>query len=270
MILEKTVELVKQIYKYHKILAPRITQVVIGLGYTGVEISAYCYEPFLGLAQTLPQVINGTDCSKIKFAGDLTEKTVTELLEWTTKPPSLEKIIGIATLNAVSQHILEIINPYNEIKKDLIRFLKINKQSKIIFIGFIEPMIKRIKKLTDFITIIDDNPFINQSSDRCLIKKNINELKEHELSVDVLFCSGTSLINNTLEDILSLFKRNANYIALIGPTVSFIPDILFDSGVDIVGGLKVNDSKSVLKVLQEGGGMKAFKQHCRKFNFIKD
>jgi len=270
MILEKTIELVKQIYKYHKILAPRITQVVIGLGYTGVEVSAYCYEPFLGLAQTLPQIINGTDCSKIKFAGDLTEKTVQELLEWTTKPPSLEKIIGIATLNAMSQHILEIINPYNEIKEDLIEFLNIKKQSKIVFIGFIEPMIKRVNKLTDSITIVDDNPFINQFSGNYLIKKNINELKESELSVDVLFCSGTSLINNSLVDILSLFKRKANYIALIGPTVSFIPDILFDSGVDIVGGLKVNSSKLVLKILQEGGGMKAFKQHCGKFNFIKD
>jgi hypothetical protein len=53
MIIEKTVELVKKIYKYHKIVAPKVTKVVIGLGYTGVEVSAYCYEPFLGLAYTL-------------------------------------------------------------------------------------------------------------------------------------------------------------------------------------------------------------------------
>ena len=111
VILEKTVELVIQIYRYRKIFPPKVTKAVIGLGYTGVEIQAYAYNPFLGLAYTLPSVIEKTNCSKINFAGTLTEKKLIDLLQWAYKAPSLEKIICIATLNAVSQHILEIINP---------------------------------------------------------------------------------------------------------------------------------------------------------------
>ncbi|MFW9827265.1 MAG: hypothetical protein ACFFEY_06740 [Candidatus Thorarchaeota archaeon] len=34
-----------------------MTKVVIGLGYTGVEVTGYAYEPFLGLASTLPNII---------------------------------------------------------------------------------------------------------------------------------------------------------------------------------------------------------------------
>ena len=38
MILENTVKLVLDIYKYHKIIPPRASKVVIGLGYTGYSI----------------------------------------------------------------------------------------------------------------------------------------------------------------------------------------------------------------------------------------
>ena len=47
MILENTVKLVLEIYKYHKILPPRVSKAVIGLGYTGVELEALAYDPFL-------------------------------------------------------------------------------------------------------------------------------------------------------------------------------------------------------------------------------
>ena len=108
MILEKTVKLVEQIYKYHKILPPKVNRVVIGLGYTGVELAGFAYDPFLGLASTLPSIIQSTDCTKIDFAGKLTDKSFKELMSWSYQKVSLQKIIGIATLNAASQHILEI------------------------------------------------------------------------------------------------------------------------------------------------------------------
>jgi len=117
MILEKTVELVTQIYRYHKIIPPRVSKVVIGLGYTGVELEALAYDPFLGLAATLPAIIKSTNCTKIDFAGQLTNKSFKELMSWSYQSLSLEKIIGIATLNAVSQHILAVKNPYKEMRE---------------------------------------------------------------------------------------------------------------------------------------------------------
>lgn len=270
MILEKTIELILQIYKYHKIMPPKVNNVVIGLGYTGVELYALAYEPFLGLAYTMPSVINNIDCSKNEFAGDLTNRSFTELLTWSLEPPSLKKIIGIATLNAVSQHILAIKNPYNELKEDLINYLKINDKTRVTFIGFIKSLVEKVHSITEFTTIVDDNPYSKKFSSKYNIKRNLDELKEAEFQIDILFCTGSTLINNTLEDILSLYNKNVKYIALIGPTVSFIPDILFDQGVDIVGGMKILDSKSVLQIIQEGGGTKLFKRYGEKYNFIKE
>ncbi|MFW9947225.1 MAG: Rossmann-like domain-containing protein, partial [Candidatus Odinarchaeota archaeon] len=257
------------IYRYHKLLPPKVTRVVVGLGYTGVELAAYAYEPFLGVAQTLPNVIHNTDCSKTNFAGKLTKLPYTELITWSLEPLSLEKTIGIATLNAASQHVLAVKNPYVELKEGLIDYLKINEKTRINFIGFIGPMIKKISVITKNITIVDDNPIIKTLSNEFNIKSNINQLNEQELNVDILFCSGTSILNGTLEDIISIFKKNAGYIVVIGPTISFIPDILFDYGVDIVGGMKILDSEATLRVLQEGGGTRLFKKYGKKYNFIK-
>jgi uncharacterized protein (DUF4213/DUF364 family) len=274
MIIEKTVELVKEIYKYHKITLPKVTKVVIGLGYTGVEVTAYSYKPFLGLAYTLPNIINSVDCSKIIFAGNLTTKPLIELLQWAYEPPNLKKIIGIATLNAISQHIFELAkdndwgNPYIKIKSNLIDSLKINNNSKVIFIGLIKPLIQEVAKLTKNIIIIEDNPLKREAFEKIPIKKNAKQLGEDEIKTDILFCTGTSLINDSIEEILEIFKKRVNSILLIGPSASLLPDILFENGVSIVGGIKIFDSEATLRILQEGGGTKLFKRYGKKYNLI--
>ncbi|MFW9873392.1 MAG: hypothetical protein ACFFG0_09835, partial [Candidatus Thorarchaeota archaeon] len=61
MILEKTVELVIKFYNKHKINQPEVNKVIVGLGYTGVQVYTHGYKPFVGLASTLPNIINKTD-----------------------------------------------------------------------------------------------------------------------------------------------------------------------------------------------------------------
>ncbi|MFX1572521.1 MAG: Rossmann-like domain-containing protein [Promethearchaeota archaeon] len=270
MILEKTVKDIKQIYKIHKIPLPKVTNIVIGLGYTGVEVSVHAFKPFLGLAATLPNIIKTTDCNKIKFAGNLTKKNLSELLNWSYEPLSLKKIIGIASVNAVSQHIFKMKNPYPTIIGDQYEYLNVSQDTKITIIGLMKPLIRKLSEITDKITIIEDTISVPPEFNKFLIKKNINQLKKIEFFPDILYCTGTALINNTLELILEKFKSKAQSIVLIGPTASMIPDILFDYGVDIVGGMEIFDSKATLKVLQEGGGTKIFKQYGKKYNLIKN
>ena len=132
MILEQTVELIQKTYDILNVIPPKVTKVVIGLGYTGVELTTDAHEQFLGLASTLPSIIRYTDCSKIEFAGKLTNKSLLELMKWSFNPPSIKKIIGIATTNGLSQHLLKIRNQYNRVKGDLLRHLNINKDLQLV------------------------------------------------------------------------------------------------------------------------------------------
>jgi len=269
MILEKTVDLVKQRYLSFNTEPPKISKVVVGLGYTGVEISVFNSEPILGLASTLPSVVNITNCSKIEFAGNLTNRTLFELMNWSCEAPSIKKIIGIAALNCTSQYLLKLTKSYTKLKGDLINQLKIKKDTSITVIGLMKPLIRKLSKNTKLITLIEDIIPISPEFNQFSIKKNIEEVDPQDLFTDILICTGTVLINNTIEKILNLFRNKARKIILIGPSASMIPDILFEKGVDIVGGMEIVDSEATLRVLQEGGGTKLFKQYGKKYNFIK-
>ncbi|MHA1274003.1 MAG: Rossmann-like domain-containing protein [Promethearchaeota archaeon] len=270
MILEKTIELIKRIYKIHKIPFPRVNNIVVGVKYTGVEIATFTQGKILGLCYTLPDFICKKRTKEInKYAGDLTDIPLLELLNWTNNSLSLKKIIGIATLNALSQHILSIMNPYEKLERALLDYLEISENSKIIFIGFIKPLADQMAKITNNIVIIDDSK-LNISYRDKKIKNQYTELTENEMTADVLICTGTALINNTMEDILKFFRNKVRKICILGPTASMVPDILFDYGADLVGGIKIKDSKKVLKIIQEGGGTKKFKNYGKKYNLIKN
>ncbi|TFG10101.1 MAG: hypothetical protein EU535_08540 [Promethearchaeota archaeon] len=270
MILEKTVKVLEQIYNYHKIVLPRHTNVVIGLGYTAVEVASFTHGKFLGLAYTLQELIKSSGCTKIHSAGSLVDKPLEELLHWTYGSPSLQKIIGVATLNAASQYVLTIKNPYHNLEEPLEEYFKIKGDTRITFIGQINPLIRQFSKITKEITIIERKKHISESFLKFNCKHDITELKESEIETDVLICTGTTLVNDTLEDILKLYRKNARYIALIGPSASMIPDILFDYGVDLVGGMTITDTEPVLRIIQEAGGTKLFKQYGKKYNLVKD
>jgi uncharacterized protein (DUF4213/DUF364 family) len=269
MILEKTVELIKQIYEDEQISLPKVSTIVIGLGYTGVEVSIPEYKTSLGLASTLSRVITSFDCSKIEFAGTLTKKPLLELLDWSYKPPGLKKIIGIAALNATSQYILRIKNSYAKLPDNLIEHLNINQTTKLTVIGFMKPLIRELSRITENITLIEDTYSVSSEFSKYNFRTTINDLENDETSTDFLFCTGTVFINNSIERILDKFHEKAKKIIIIGPSASMIPDILFQNNVDIVGGMEIFDTKATLQVLQEGGGTKIFKQYGKKYNLIK-
>jgi len=270
MILEKTIEQIRQYYKILNIKPPKISKVVLGLGYTGVKVSTQESDSFLGLAATIPSIINNNNCNKMESAGNLTNKALFELMEWSIESPNIRKIVGLAVLNAVSQHILKIKDSYKELKGDLLSQLHIDKNTKVTVIGLMKPLVRKLSKITKIITLVEDSIPITTEFNEFKFRNNIEQLNDDNFSPDILFCTGTSLINDTMERILELFRNKARKIILIGPSASMIPDVLFENGVDIVGGMEIVDSEATIRVLQEGGGTKLFKQYGKKYNLIKE
>jgi len=69
---------------------------------------------------------------------------------------------------------------------------------------------------------------------------------------DVLLITGTTLINDTLEELLKLAKPAAR-VTIVGPTVSLLPDAFLRRGADILGTVRITEPDEFLEMLAEGG-----------------
>lgn len=68
----------------------------------------------------------------------------------------------------------------------------------------------------------------------------------------MLIITGTTLINDTLEDLLSMRKPGAK-VVVMGPTASMLPEAFFRRGVSLPGGVIVTEADRVLDVIAEAG-----------------
>jgi uncharacterized protein (DUF4213/DUF364 family) len=58
------------------------------------------------------------------------------------------------------------------------------------------------------------------------------------------------VLNDSIDDILS-YCQNAEKISMIGPTAGFLPDPLFERGVDVIGGTYVSNPSLFMERIQE-------------------
>ena len=69
---------------------------------------------------------------------------------------------------------------------------------------------------------------------------------------DVLLITGSTLLYDSLEDLMALARPDAR-VTLVGPTVGMLPDAFLARGADILGGVQVTEPDEFLDLLAEGG-----------------
>jgi len=83
---------------------------------------------------------------------------------------------------------------------------------------------------------------------------------------DVVIMTATTLINKTMPRLLEL-SRNAR-VVVAGPSTPLTP-ILLERGIDILGGLMVEDEDRVWKTVGEGGQHEMFKSGSHMVKVVK-
>jgi len=249
-----------------------VDDLVIGIFFTGVKLST----GHAGVASTpigeIPEAVCcPTSAARMPQAGNLEDKPIAEILKYSLDPNVLKSAIGIATLNAVSQLILETMDPidYPMIKdKDGFDLLRIQPNESVSIIGAFGPYIRRLKMMGNPFFIIEKNPltlrpdemkyFIPESEMRSALEKS-----------DVVIMTGTTIVNHTIDTILSLIK-NGIRAAMIGPTASMIPDAFFQRGVHVMAGVRILDTDLMIKILKQGGSAFHLLKECsQKSAFVK-
>ncbi len=244
-----------------------VERAVIGIFFTGVKLSTGHAGSAATPIKDIPEAVCcPSSAMAMPFPGKLRGRTAAGLVEEAVESTGVRRALGIAVLNALAHAAVERGGarhgePLRE--ADAFEAADIQPHERVVVVGAFAPFLRALRKL---------------GADYLVLEKDPGTLKPVELpffreaalaprivpQADVLLVTGTTLINDTLEDLLGLAKPSAR-IVVVGPTVTLIPDAFFDRGCDILGGVEVTDPDAFLDTLCEGGsGYHFFGKSARK------
>lgn len=232
-----------------------LERLVIGLFFTGVKLSngagGICFTPI----KTIPEAVCCPSSAKaMPNSGRIKGTPVTKLMERMYKGNHIWKAIGVAVLNALTQTCWRNNPPRDyEVQHnvDALDLVQIPAEAKVIVVGALVPFIKRLKKRGKPFTILEMDPS-TLKADEMPFYIHGGRAAEFVPRADVLVVTGTTLINDTLDELLGLAKPGA-HIVVVGPTASVLPEAFFKRGVDIIGGILVTAPDDLLDLLAEAG-----------------
>ncbi|GAA0410067.1 hypothetical protein GCM10009133_18280 [Cocleimonas flava] len=148
-----------------------------------------------------------------------------------------ERAIALGAINAVSQFIMDKAGYIPTNKNNTSTGIDQARQGERIgMIGYFSPLIKRLTKKGIEVLVLEKNPGRVELQAGVVLTENVKDLT----SCQHILCTASTLINYTLDEVLSHSKQ-AKSFSLIGPSGSSLPDILFERGVNAIGGYHFTD-----------------------------
>lgn len=203
-----------------------VTEAVVGLGFSIVQIG----ESF-GLAYTLRDSLK-SGCEAFNEAGKIRGKEYEELIPWIGTGSSVASALGLAAANA------SLKPPGECLKRDLLGLIDLKPGEQVVTVGRFKPMEPELERKGVALEVVEwgDSP-------------------EPLRDCDVALITATSVINNTIEDLLDKVG-NAREVVILGPSTPYAPKAFEDTPVTRLAGSIVSDPERVRQVVCEGGGTK--------------
>lgn len=191
---------------------------------------------------------NNKHFTDLEDAGNFIGKEADELLNYLKTFDTLKIGIGLATLNSLLK------TPENFEDFNIFDYLiEKGKDKKIVFIGHFGDIYK-LKDIARQIIIIERFP---REEDY------LDTFQEYLIpDADIVAITGSTFVNKSIKRILELSKNS--YTIVFGPSTP-LSNVLFDYGVDMIGGLMIHEDKKVLDIISQGGSFNNFKKYV---NFI--
>jgi uncharacterized protein (DUF4213/DUF364 family) len=231
-----------------------IERAVVGLFFTGVKLSngfgGMCFTP----VKEIPEAVCcPSSLRAMPNSGKLAGHPAMEFIDNIGRG-ALPTAMGIAVLNALSEACWKKQAPEGygfSYDLDPLENRTITEDLDVVVIGALVPYFRTLKKRERPFHILEKDPRTLKADE---MKFFCPEEKAAECiaAADMLIITGTTLINNTLEGILSGMKSGAEAI-LVGPTASMLPGAFFRRGVKSIGGVCVTEPDSLLDTLAEAG-----------------
>ena len=232
-----------------------VDRAVIGLFFTGVKldtgIAGACATPLRSIPEA---VCCPSSAMAMPFPGKLRGRLARELLREAKAVSGIRRAVGIATMNALAQMCWERrAMPAVALQTGVDAYDAANIQpgEHVVVVGAFVPFLKALKRAGQPFTVLEMDAATLKPDELAYFRP-----AEHAChvvpSADVVLITGTTLVNDTLEDLLALCRQDAR-VVVVGPTVGLYPDAFLRHGVDVLGSVRVTAPDAFLDVLAEGG-----------------
>jgi uncharacterized protein (DUF4213/DUF364 family) len=237
---------VKKYVKEH-CLEKQVTDVRMGLGYTGVCLEDGC----CGVAFTFKEgLYHG--CSVFTGRRPLAGTSSHEILAYLGSSSSLESALGLSTVNALVNGEAAF-----QAEGDVMKMLQLAPNDRVGMVGYFGPLLKTIREQAKELVIFE----IDEDREAGVLpaEQAYKELPR----CDIAIITSTSLINGTADGLLAAAK-GCREVVLLGASTPLIPEVFAPLGVTLLSGVVVMDVPSLLRTISEGGGMAYFGNAVKK------
>ena len=235
-----------------KISVPKIKRISIGIIFVMIELE----NNISGISFSMSKKKH----FHLKDAGRLTSYSLIDLMK-KAKLDDIEKSIGIAAINAMSQLLLSDENLRTDI--DILDFMELKPSDNFGMIGNMLPVVRKLYKKVSSLTVIEDNKDRSQVPEGVILYQDHKELKD----INKLIITGSAILYDNFDEIINTY-RNLDKVAIIGPSMGAIPEPFFKREIDAIGGMKILNPDRVQGIIMESGGTQQFSKYCQKYLII--
>ena len=198
----------------------------------------------LGLAARLPRTENGEPVASERAMLTLVGNSARHVAMWVLEEEWYRAGIGMASLNS----LLEI--DYDTLQETNAKHIVASRSAgkNLMVVGHF-PFVDRIRPTVRNLWIMEKK----SGGDYISEEEGYQLLPE----ADVVAITGSSLINHSLERIMSNC-RSTSFKIMLGPSTPLSP-VLFDYGLDVIGGALVEMMNPVLAEVEQGAAFRELK-----------
>ncbi|ASJ01153.1 Rossmann-like domain-containing protein [Thermococcus gorgonarius] len=201
----------------------------------------------LGVAMTLPEEVQ-------RYRNSISDPSLKAFIERADSLNVIERTLGLAAINAVSQYHIDLSNAE---WVDVLELLPENA-GKVALIGNMPPLVRELRNRGYEIYVFERNA-------KLWDRDTYSDALEYHLlpGMDAVIASASCLVNGTIDMLLDR-ARKAELFVLTGPTGQLLPEFLKGTGVTHLAAMKVVDIEKALLGLKLGS-FRGFEEGNRKY-----
>jgi uncharacterized protein (DUF4213/DUF364 family) len=250
-----------------------VERVVIGLFFTGVKLDGGAAGACATPLRSIPEAVCcPSSAMAMPFPGKLRGRLARDLLKETTASSGIRRAVGVATMNALAEMCWQRrAAPGVTLRTGLDAYdaAEIRPGENVVVVGAFVPFLKSLKRAGQRFTVLEMDP-ATLKPDELPYFRPAGEAASVLPHADVVLITGTTLLNEALESLLALCRRDAR-VVVVGPTVGLLPDAFLRRGADILGGVRITAPDAFLDVLAEGGsGYHFFGRSAEKVVLLRE